>query len=117
MEQVYVVKVKGLENQLEKSTEKIADLEKHLKFVRKREAALNSEMTKVRAQSLVEKQSYSDTVSDLQKQNKSLENKCRKIEHEMGCSVASLQRQYKDSEKVSICVPSRNLIASICLKI
>lgn len=101
METVYVVKVKGLENQLEKSTVKIVDLEKHLKFVRKREAALNNDMTKLRAQCLVDKQNYNDAISELQKLSKSWENKCRKIEHEMGCAFTNLQRQYKDLEKVS----------------
>ncbi len=99
MEQVYTVKVKGLENQLEKKTEKIVDLEKHLKLVRKREATLNAEMTKLRSQSLLDKQNYNESVSELQRANKSLENKCRKIEHELGTALANLQRQFKDLEK------------------
>lgn len=107
MESVYTVKVRGLENQLEKQSEKIVDLEKHLKFVRKREAALNAEMTKLRGQSLLEKQNYNESLNELQKTNKALENKCRKIEHELSGALTNLQRQYKDLEKVSptrVCV-------------
>ncbi|XP_037034864.1 mitotic spindle assembly checkpoint protein MAD1 isoform X2 [Bradysia coprophila] len=99
MESLYTVKVKGLENQLEKKSEKIADLEKHLKFVRKREATLNAEMAKLRSQSLLDKQNHSESVSELQRANKALENKCRRIEHELGGAVTNIQRQYKDLEK------------------
>lgn len=101
MEAVYVAKVKGLENQLEKKSEKVADLEKHLKFVRKREATLSTEMTKVRNQCVLDKQNYNESVSELQKSNRNLESKCRKTEHELGCALTNLQRQYKDLEKVS----------------
>lgn len=100
MESVYTVKVKGLENQLEKKSEKIVDLEKHLKYVRKREATLNTEMTKLRNQSLLDKQNHSEALNELQKVNRTLENKCRRIEHELGGAVTNLQRQYKDLEKV-----------------
>lgn len=101
MESVYIVKVRGLENQLEKKSEKITDLEKHLKLIRKREAMLNAEMTKLKSQCLLDKQNHSESLNDLQKSNKSLENKCRKIEHELGSALTNLQRQYKDLEKVS----------------
>lgn len=101
METVYIAKVKGLENQLDKKSEKIVDLEKHLKFVRKREAALNAEMTKLRSQCLLDKQNHNELVSELQRTNKALENKCRKIEHDMGVALTNLQRQYKDLETVS----------------
>lgn len=101
MEAVYTIKVKGLENQLEKKSEKVADLEKHLKFIRKREATLSAEMTKMRNQCTLDKQSYNDTVSELQKVNRTLESKCRKTEHELSCALTNLQRQYKDLEKVS----------------
>lgn len=100
MESVYNVKIKGLENQLEKKSDKIVDLEKHLKFIRKREATLNAEMTKLRSQCLLDKQNYNESVTELQKVNKSLENKCRKVENELGGALANLQRQYKDLEKV-----------------
>ncbi|KAJ6642684.1 hypothetical protein Bhyg_07637, partial [Pseudolycoriella hygida] len=98
MEAVYIVKVKGLESQLEKKSEKILDLEKRLKFVRMREATLNAEMTKLKSQCTIDKQTNKETVNELQKDNKSLENKCRKIEHELGCALSNLQRQYKDLE-------------------
>lgn len=100
MESVYMVKVKGLENQLEKKTEKVSDLEKHLKFVRKREGTLNAELSKLRTQYLLDKQNQNDEMQDLQKVNRSLESKCRKIECELGSTIANLQRQLNDLEKV-----------------
>lgn len=101
MEAVYIAKVKGLENQLEKKSEKVADLEKHLKFVRKREATLNAEMTKLRNQCVLDKQNHGDAVEELKRMNRSLESKCRKTEHELNGALANLQRQYNDLEKVS----------------
>lgn len=101
IESAYAVKIKGLENQLGKKTEKIADLEKHLKYVRKREATLNVEMTKLRSQSLLDKQNYSDELNELQRINKSLESKNRKIEHELSSTLANVQRELSDLGKVS----------------
>lgn len=100
MENLYSDKVAGLQKQLDRSTNKTAELEKHLKLLRRRQAAEKEELVKVKNQMNQQKQSFEEQIGAMHKTNQELEHTLRKIKYELGSSNAALQEQLKQIETV-----------------
>lgn len=97
---MFTAKVYNLEKQLDTSTSKMRDLDKHLKHVRKREAIEKQQLAKVKNEIGQQKRKYDDLVNTLQRANKDLENSLRQTSNQKNTEITNLTYQYNDLEKV-----------------
>lgn len=99
---MYTSKVNGLQTQLEKYETKAKESDKHIKLLRKREAAAKEEMVKVKNQMAELRFNYDDLVSSLQSEKRDLENMLRQTQYESTQQITSLENQYSEMEKACL---------------
>lgn len=91
-------KISSLEKELNHSVKKVADLEKHLSAVRKREQSAKEELVKTKNQFNILKQSTDDQLYELKRTLKDLEQKYAFETGELHSEVRDLNQQMLDLE-------------------
>lgn len=100
MESMYTSKVNGLQKQLDTNIAKVKDSDKHIKHLRKREAAAKEDVVKVKNTLTENMRNYDDLVSTLQREKRDLENTLRHTQYESTQQITNLENQYNEMEKV-----------------
>lgn len=99
MEEMYTTKVKQLQKQVDSGSDKIREMDKHLKHVRKRGAVEKLELVKTRNMLSQQKREYDDHISQLQRNNVDLENALRQTQRTLTEKITELNNQYNQMEQ------------------
>uniref|UniRef100_A0A182JGE9 Uncharacterized protein n=1 Tax=Anopheles atroparvus TaxID=41427 RepID=A0A182JGE9_ANOAO len=92
-------KITSLEQELSHATAKVADLEKHLAVVRKREHKAKEDLVKTRNQYNLVKQTADDQQFELRQALRSMEEKSMSDISELNSEIRDLNTQVKDLEE------------------
>ncbi|XP_055380040.1 mitotic spindle assembly checkpoint protein MAD1 [Condylostylus longicornis] len=92
MENLYSAQVTELKKQCEFSSDKVLDMEKHLKLLRKREATAKQDLIKIKGELDQMKQSYEDKVYTLQRTNCEMEENTRHLQHRLTNEINEYKR-------------------------
>lgn len=102
MEEMYTTKVKQLQKQVDIGSDKVREMDKHLKLVRKREAAQKLELVKTKNNLAQQKRVFDDHISQLQFNNINLEEALRQTHRELTEKITELNNQYNQMEQVRL---------------
>lgn len=99
LEILYKSKVESLQSQVDHSTSKITDMEKHLINLRKREAHSREELTKLKNEMVLNKQNYEEMIHELTKENQDLNEDFNSEKNDLLNQIGELQRQLMEAEQ------------------
>lgn len=99
MEYMYKTKVQSLEKQLESNDAKLRDSDKHLKLLRRRDAASQAEASKAKHQLAEQRCSHEAAIGQLQRAKQEVEEQLRDTHNDLSAQLAMLSQQYEELEK------------------
>lgn len=99
MEYMYKTKVHSLEKQLKSSEAKLHDSDKHLKLLRRRDAASQAEASRAKHQIAELRCSHDTAIGQLQRAKQEVEEQLRDMHNELGAQLVQQRQRYDELEK------------------
>lgn len=100
LEILYKSKIDSLRTELDHSTFKITDMEKHLMSVRKREFHQRDDLNKVKMEMTANKQKYEEKLNDLEKKNHEMKEDFHLQKSQIMNDQSEMQRQMMKTEQM-----------------